>query len=100
MPWAMPPSSCPRACTGLRTVPASKPCTLWRMRISPVTRCTAMRNPWARKAVERRGLVELPQRQHPAPAEHLVLFEAALFDRHAADLAGQLEEVVSQGFRG
>ena len=33
---ATPPSTCPRHCTGLMTVPASAACTLCRMRISPV----------------------------------------------------------------
>jgi len=28
IPWAIPPSSCARACMGLMTVPASKACTL------------------------------------------------------------------------
>ncbi|OUD85137.1 hypothetical protein BC477_12050 [Clavibacter michiganensis subsp. michiganensis] len=52
---AVPPSTWPRSCAGLSTVPASTACTERRMRTSPVAGSTATRNACTLNARERRA---------------------------------------------
>src|SRR5271169_225024 len=44
-PMAMAPSTWPRPCIGLISLPTSAVCALCKVIISPVTRCTATRTP-------------------------------------------------------
>jgi hypothetical protein len=65
---ATPPSTWPRSCTGLMTVPASTACTDCRIRISPVSTLTATRNPCTQEVADRARPSQYPSASSGLPA--------------------------------
>ena len=66
MPWATPPSICPRHCSGFMTKPASADCTDCRMRTVPVSGSTATRTACTLNASERWSPCSLPSAIEPS----------------------------------
>ena len=69
---------------GLTTVPASAACTLFRMRISPVRRFTATRNPCTLNATERGVPSEKPASSSGAASPASSLARSARAARRVA----------------
>ena len=65
---ATPPSTWPRSCTGLSTVPASTAWTDCSTRISPVSAQTATRNPWTVNDTDRDRPSQYPSASSSFPS--------------------------------